>query len=71
MSEASFPSHHILFQEKVEVIAESKLSLKRGISLCFAWLNYSSCGWWQQSPSLIHWSQAHKLMYFYATLAYY
>lgn len=35
MSEANFPSHQILFQEKVEVIAESKLSLKRGISLCF------------------------------------
>lgn len=51
MSEANFPSHQILFQEKVEVIVESKLALKRGVSLGFAWLNYSSCGWWQQPPS--------------------
>lgn len=54
MSEDNFHSHQILFQEKVEVIVGGKISLKKGISLCFVHLNYSSGGWWQHLPSGIH-----------------
>lgn len=34
MSEANFYSYQILFQEKVEVISENKISLEKRISLC-------------------------------------
>lgn len=36
MSEANFSSHQILFQENVEVIIRSKISLEKGISLSFS-----------------------------------
>lgn len=42
MSKANFHLYQILFQEKVEVILESKMSLEKRISLCLTKLFQ----WW-------------------------